>query len=169
MGVLSVIRDLDEVAAEAGSGSVAVISCNNCVRGCGSGGDLRLPAICEELEKRGVRVEERILTTNLCARAWMEHYPLAPAVKTAVVFACSGAQEGLKSLLDDVRIVPGVETLGLMVAAKARGRLKLVATFPGYEHLLGREYKAGDTTVSYDDELLSMAPCQELECQEADR
>jgi hypothetical protein len=157
MGVLSVLRNIDKIADDAGrDAAVAVVSCNNCIRACGAGGEMHLDRICDELAARGVRVEERILVTNPCSRGYLENYNLGSAVKAMVVLACPGTQAGVKSLHPDVEVVAGVDSLGLMISSKATGRLKLVATFPGYEEQLGAEFKMGDTSVVFDDRVLAM-------------
>ena len=157
MGVLSVLRDLDDIAREAGSGTpVVAMSCNNCVRGCGCGGEMHLDRICDELEARGVRIEERLLVTNPCSRGYLESYRWPAAARKAIVFACPGTQAGLKDLHPELDIVAGVDSLGLMVTWKAKGRIKLVAPFPGYEDQVGAEFEMGNTSVRFDDQQLAL-------------
>ena len=157
MGVLSVLRSLDDIATDVGRDTaVAVVSCNNCIRACGAGGEVHLDRLCDELASRGLRVEERILVTNPCSRGYLENYNLGSSVTATVVLACPGTQAGIKSLHPELDVVAGVDSLGLMISSKATGRLKLVATFPGYEELLGAEFKMGDTSVRFDDRLLAM-------------
>lgn len=155
MGVLSVIRTFDEIVSDVGANrKVTVISCNNCVRGCGCGGENHLPEICRSLEARGVSIVESILIANPCSRGYLENHTFLDPLSTIVFFACPGAQVGLKALHPTVRIVPGINSLGLGISSKKLGRLKLVATFPGYESLMGKEFKLGNTSISYDDQLL---------------
>ena len=157
MGVLSVIRDIDDVARQVGKTDPAVvISCNNCVRACGTGGEMHLDRICGELAQRGVRVEETLLITNPCSRGYLESYDLSNAVRKAVVLACAGTQAGLEALHPDIEVIAGVDTVGLMISSKATGRLKVIATFPGHEEQMGKEFQLGDTSVRFDDEVLTM-------------
>ena len=163
MGVLSVLRDTKDIASETGTtDSVALISCNNCIRGCGAGGEMHMPRISKELKSLGVRVEEEILITNPCSRGYLENRDLSSAVDATVIFACPGTQAAFSTLHPDVRVVAGVESLGLMINSKAKGRIKLVMPFPGHEDLKGVEFKAGDTSVQFDDELLGLNEGKEV-------
>ena len=163
MGVLSVLRDSEDIAADTGTtDSVALISCNNCIRGCGAGGEMHLPRIAKELEALGVRIEDVILITNPCSRGYLENRDLSSAVDSTVIFACPGTQAAFSTLHPNVRVVAGVESLGLMINSKAKGRIKLVMPFHGYEDLAGAEFKAGDTSVRFDDQLLSLNQAKEV-------
>lgn len=162
MGVCTRLRDLDDVAAETGSTEPAtVLYCNNCVRACGSGGEGRMKEISRALRERGVRIEEELLVTNPCCRGFLEEYRPAGAVKVVVAVACDPVLWALQSLHPQLRIVVALETIGLFINSKAKGRLKLAMTFPGYEELQGKEFKLGDSTTMYDDELLQ-APSMEV-------
>jgi|APSaa5957512622_1039677.scaffolds.fasta_scaffold96179_2 hypothetical protein len=157
MGVLSRLRDFDEVAAEIGrEDAVAVLSCNNCVRACGTGGEMHLTRICNELAARGVRVDEQILIPNPCSRGYLENYPLGDSIKAAVLMTCVGTEAGFRTVHPTVRTVTGVESLGLFINSKAKGRLKLIAPFPGFENLKNKEFKLGDTKTMYEDEQLPL-------------
>jgi len=162
MGVLSRQRNIKDVASEVGGDDrVAVLSCNNCVRACGCGGEVHLDRICGELGESGVRVEETILIPNPCARGYLENYPLGDAVSAAVILACPGCAAGFKTLHPDIRVVAGIESLGLFVNSKSKGRLKLAAVFPGYESLKDKEFKLGDTSVMFDDEQMKIQHTEE--------
>ena len=153
MGVCTRLRDLDRVAKELGSSElVAVIYCNNCVRACGSGGEAHMTRISQELRQRGVRIEDEILVTNPCCRGFLEDHAQASAVKAVLIVACSPVAYAFQTLHPATRTVVALETIGLFINSKAKGRVKLAMAFPGYEELQGKEFKLGDASTMYDDE-----------------
>lgn len=144
MGVLTRPRPMDDIVAELDrSEPVAVISCNNCVRISGAGGEGVFEPFCKELRARGFRVEQEILVTNPCSRGYLEDLRLAPAVKTVLLMACRGAQSGFISLHPDMHMVPTTDSLGLYVVSMADGVVKLMAPFPEFAHLKNVEYAPG--------------------------
>jgi hypothetical protein len=163
MGVCTRLRKLDDVATELGTGQpVAVLYCNNCVRACGSGGEAHMDRISQDLRQRGVRIEDELVVTNPCCRGFLEDYDPGGAVQVALLVACTPAAFAFQTLYPDIRTVVALETIGLFMNSKAKGRLKLATTFPGYEHLKGREFKLGDTTTMYEDEQLVAAEATEV-------
>ena len=145
MGVITRLRPMDDIVEDLDPReAIAVISCNNCVKVCGSGGEGAWEPFCEELAKRGFRIEDRFLITNPCSRAYLENLSLSPTVKACVMMACDGAMKGFQTAYPDVKLVPASDTLGLFVVSKADGVVKLVIPFSGYEDLAGREFKFGD-------------------------
>ncbi len=148
MGSVTRKRSIDDIVKELDSSApVAVISCNNCVRASGSGGEGVWEAVCEELKQRGYTVEDEVLITNPCSRGYLENLELSSSVKGVLMIACTGAQYGLQDLRPDLQVVAGTETIGLFVTSKADGVVKVAMTFPGYEDLLGAELKMGDSTI----------------------
>ncbi len=146
MGALTRKRPMDDIVKELDLNErIAVISCNNCVKISGAGGEGVWEGFCDDLEKRGFRVEDRILITNPCSRGYLENLTLSPVVKTVVMLACEGAQNGFKTIFPDIRLIAANETLGLFVVSKADKVVKLAMTFPGYENLKDREFKLKDT------------------------
>jgi len=157
MGVISRLRPMDDVVEELDSAEpLAVISCNNCVKAAGAGGEGVWEGVCDELEERGYRIEQRVLITNPCSRGYFEDLKLSPAVKAVVLLACSGAQNGFATLWPDIRLVSATETLGLFMASKADGVVKLMMPFPGYEDLKGTEFKLGDSRTQLEGEKLAV-------------
>ncbi|MGD9159169.1 MAG: hypothetical protein PVG39_12230 [Desulfobacteraceae bacterium] len=157
MGALTRKRPIDDIVKELDINErIAVISCNNCVKVSGAGGEGMWEGFCDELEKRGFRIEDRILITNPCSRGYLENISLSPVVKTVVLLACEGAQNGFMSIFPDIRLVAANETLGLFVASKADGVVKLAMTFPGYEDLAGREFKLKDTQTMLEGEKIRL-------------
>jgi len=155
MAVITRLRPIEEVVDELDPKEpLAVISCNNCVKVVGAGGEGVWEPFCEELRKRGFRIEDRVLITNPCSRGYLEDLSLSPAVKTVVMLACSGAQKGFETVFPGIKLVSGVETLGLFIASKADGVVKLMMPFPGYEDLKGKEYKLGDSATEMGEEKL---------------
>ena len=158
MGVITRLCPIDEVAEQLDPAEpLAVISCNNCVKVAGAGGEGVWEDFCDELRARGFRIEDRVLITNPCSRGYLEDLTLSPAVKTVVLLACYGAQNGFQTVFPDLKLVPATETLGLFIASKADGVVKLMMPFPGYEHLKGTEFKFGDTHTVVEGEKLVVA------------
>jgi len=146
MGALTRLRPIEDIIKELDPKEpLAVISCNNCVKVAGAGGEGVWEPFCEELKKRGFRIEDRVLITNPCSRGYFEDLTLSPAVKTVVLLACTGAWAGFRTLFPDIKLVPAIETLGLFIVSKADNVVKLMIPFPGYEDLKGQEFKLGDT------------------------
>lgn len=163
MGVCTRLRDLDQVATELGSSElVTVVYCNNCVRACGSGGEAQMDRISRHLRARGVRIEDEILITNPCCRGFLEDYDPGDAVKTVLLVACTPTAFAFQTLHPEIRTVVALDTIGLFINSKAKGRLKLAATFPGFEELQGKEFKLGDSTTIYDDEQLLLVGTTEV-------
>lgn len=144
MGVMTRPRPMDDVVADLDrSQPITVISCNNCTRVSGAGGEAVLGPFSRELRSRGFRVEQEVLITNPCSRGYFEDLELAPATQAVVLMACRGAQSGFISLHPDLRMVPATETMGLFVVSKADGVVKLMAPFPDFAHLKGAEFTIG--------------------------
>lgn len=158
MGVITRLLPTDDVAAQLDPAEpLAVISCNNCVKVAGAGGEGVWEDVCKDLAERGFRIEQRVLITNPCSRGYFEDLRLSPAVKAVVLLACAGAQNGFKTLWPDIRLVSATETLGLFMASKADGIVKLLMPFPGYVDLKGAEFKLGDSRTRLEGEKLVVA------------
>jgi len=146
MGALTRLRPTDDIVEELDPKEpIAVISCNNCVKVSGAGGEGVWEGFCDELRKRGFRIEDRVLITNPCSRGYLEDLALSPTVKTVVMMACKGALTGFATLFPDIKLVSATDTLGIFVVSKADGAVKLGIAAPGYEDLQGKEFKLGDT------------------------
>jgi hypothetical protein len=157
MGVITRLLPTKDIAAQLEpSEPLAVISCNNCVKVAGAGGEGVWDEVCKDLEEQGFRIEQRVLITNPCSRGYFEDLRLSPAVKAVVLLACSGAQNGFATLWPDIKLVPATETLGLFMASKADGIVKLMMPFPGYEDLKGAEFKLGDSRTRLEGEKLAV-------------
>jgi len=155
MGVITRLRPMDDIVAELDpTEPLAVISCNNCVKVSGAGGEGVWEGFCDELKKQRFRIEDRVLLMNPCSRGYLEDLTLSPAVKTVVMLACKGALSGFATLYPNKKLVSATETLGLFVVSKADGVVKLMIPFPGYEDLKGQEFKLGDTHTQLEGEKL---------------
>ena len=158
MGAITRPRPMDDIVDDLDPREpIAVISCNNCVKVCGSGGEGVWEPFCEELRQRGFRIEDRVLITNPCSRKYLEDLTLSPGVKACVMISCDGAMKGFQTVFPHVRLVPAVDTLGMFIVSKADKVVKLVIPFPGYEDLEGREFKLGDSGTMLEDEKLTVA------------
>ncbi len=157
MGVITRLLPTEDVVSQLDpSEPLAVISCNNCVKAAGAGGEGVWEGVCKDLEERGFRIEQRVLITNPCSRGYFEDLKLSPAVKAVVLLACNGAQNGFATLWPDIKLVSATETLGLFMASKADGVVKLMMPFPGYEDLKGTEFKFGDSRTKLEGERLAV-------------
>jgi hypothetical protein len=150
MGVLTRSRPIDDIVADLDPAKpIAVISCNNCVRASGSGGEGIWEKFCDELTRRGFTIEQRALITNPCSRGYFEDFEIASSVKTVVLMACIGGSSALQSAHPGVEVVETTETLGLFISSKADKALKLALPFPGYEKLAGKDFQLGNSQVIY--------------------
>jgi len=55
-----------------------------------------------------------------------------------------------------IKLISATETLGLFMASKADGIVKLMMPFPGYEDLKGVEFKLGDSRTKLEGEKLAV-------------
>jgi hypothetical protein len=146
MGALTRLRPVDDVVADLDpSEPIAFISCNNCVRVSGAGGEGVWEDYCAELKNRGIRIEQEILITNPCSRGYFENLQIAPAVKAVVLMACRGAQSGFHSLFPKRKMISATETMGLFIASARENAVKLAMAFPDFEEWLGRDFELGNT------------------------
>ncbi len=146
MGALTRLRPVDDVVAELDSSEpIAFISCNNCVRVSGAGGEGVWENYCAKMKKLGIRIEQEILITNPCSRGYFENLDIAPAVKTVVLMACRGAQSGFHSLFPNRKMISATETMGLFIASSREKAVKLAMAFHGFEKWVGRDFELGNT------------------------
>ena len=157
MGALTRLRPMKDIMADLGKGeSIAVISCNNCVRISGAGGEGVWEKVCEDLKQQGFNIEQEVLITNPCSRGYFENLKLVPGIKSVLLLACHGAQAGFKTIFPQVRLVSGTETMGLYVYSKKAGVVKLMMPTPGFEDLRGTEFTFGNTNAPLDDIVMDM-------------
>ena len=158
MGAITRLRPMDDIVKDLDPKEpIAVISCNNCVRVCGSGGEGVWEPFCDELRERGFRIEDRILITNPCSRGYLENLSLSPAVKACVMMACHGAENGFRTLYPKIKLVSATDTLGLFIVSKADDVVKLAIALPGYEDMVGQEFKLADSRTMLEGEKLPIS------------
>lgn len=137
-------RQYDAIRDEIDKKSViSIISCNNCVRVCGTGGRDKLRDLALRLRKDGYRVKDGFLITKACPQPYMGAVSLDPMVDTVVVLACYAGWSNAKRRFPGRKIVSTTEDVGLLITDSDKGVVKLVKTFGKYGDLLGTEFEIG--------------------------
>ena len=158
MGAITRLRPMDDIVQDLDPKEpIAVISCNNCVKVCGSGGEGVWEPFCDDLRERGFRIEDRVLITNPCSRGYLENLSLSPVVKACVMMACDGAENGFRTLYPKIKLVSATDTLGLFIVSKADDVVKLAIALPGYEDMVGQEFKLADSRTVLEGEKLPIS------------
>ena len=134
-----------------------------------NGADVLLVALAERMDR--ARIEQLLQLSPVpvlfnrggvgSGSIWQRR--LMSKLQTLADRALPSAQLSVQRNHPELRVVAGVETLGLFVNSKAQGRLKLIAPFPDYRDLQHKEFKLGDTAVMYDDEQLVVAAPPEVQ------
>lgn len=108
------------------SDKIGVISCNACVRACGTGGENILKRFSSKLKKDGYNVVDVDLIGIPCDRSQLQKNQLHG--DTQIVLACDAGVYNLKKLFPKNKIIGALETVGLG-AKDSRGKPILVKKF----------------------------------------
>ncbi len=90
---------------------IGVISCNSCVRICGTGGEKQMNALAFKLKKDGFNVVDIDLIGAPCNYELLNKSQLHGNVQ--VVLSCDAGCYNLKKLFPKHKIIPALKTLGL--------------------------------------------------------
>jgi hypothetical protein len=142
--IFTISRPYHEITEELGKHSViSLISCNNCVRACGTGGQLKMQELAQKLKGDGYNVRDGFLLTKACPQPYMGIVRLAKAVDTLVVLACYAGCSNAKRRFPDLKVVQTTEDVGLPITDSDSRTLELVMAFAGHEKLLGKRFEIG--------------------------
>ncbi len=119
---------------------IGVITCNTCVRFCGSGGVEKMEELTSKLRRDGFTVTDQVVLTAVCLNDHVMNTRLSGGLTAAVVLACDAGWSSVKQRLTDKNVVKGTETLGLVVADRNKGVEKLMLAYDAHKNKLGNEY-----------------------------
>lgn len=119
---------------------IGIISCNTCVRFCGTGGLEKIEALASQLRKDGFIVEEELLVTAACIRDYIERANLSKGLTKIIALTCEAGWTSIKQALPDMEVIRANETLGIMVVSPGNGVLKLMKTYKKYKNRAGEEF-----------------------------
>jgi len=122
---------------------IALISCNNCVRVCGTGGAARMQQLAQKLRGDGYQVREGFLLTKGCPQPYMGTVRLDPAVDTLVVLPCYAGYSNAKRRFPDRKVVQTTEDCGLLITDSDRGAVQVAVAFEGHEDAVGKQFEIG--------------------------
>jgi hypothetical protein len=141
MGALTQPLDIKEIEAQlTKSDRIAVISCNTCVRFCGTGGINRLDQVAERLREDGFSVSDTVLLTAACVRDYTERSRLSSGITKVVALTCDGGWTSLQQALPNVEVIKANETLGIMIVSPSKGVVKLAKSYEKHRPRLGEEF-----------------------------
>lgn len=142
MGAVTQARDIKEIEAKlTKADQIAIISCNTCVRFCGTGGVDKLDELAHRLRMDGFSVSDQILVTAACVRDYTERSRLSSGITKVIALTCDGGWTSIKQALPNVEVIKGNETLGIMIVSPSKGVVKLMKTFEAYNNRVGDEFR----------------------------
>jgi ferredoxin len=95
------------------SDKIGIISCNTCVRICGTGGEKALNRLALKLKKDGFKVVDKDLIGSPCDRNQLQKNQLHGNVQ--IVLACDAGVYNLRKIFPKHKIIPGLKTIGIGV------------------------------------------------------
>lgn len=120
---------------------IAMICCNSCVRFCGSGGLQYMNDLASKLRADGYTVTDIIPTTALCVHDYVRNARVSDGITAVVVSACVAGWTSASRRWKDIKVIPTVETLGLVIGDRRVGIFKLMMPFEAYKDLAGCEWQ----------------------------
>ncbi len=119
---------------------IAIISCNTCVRFCGTGGLEKMEELAAQLRKDGFTVVDELLVTAACIRDYIERARISKNINKVIALTCDAGWTSIKQALPNVDVIRANETLGIMIVSPSKGVLKLMKTFEKYKDRKGEEF-----------------------------
>jgi len=120
---------------------IALISCNSCVRFCGSGGVKYMNDLASRLRSDGYTVTDVIPTVALCVHDYVRNARVSDGVTAVVVSACIAGWTSASRRWKDTKVIPTVETFGIVIGDRRVGNVKLMMAFDKYKDLVGQEWQ----------------------------
>jgi len=141
MGAVTQRLPLEEIEAKlAKTDRIAIISCNTCVRFCGTGGLEKMEELASQLRKDGFTVVDELLVTAACIRDYTERARLSKSINKVIALTCDAGWTSIKQALPGVEVIKANETLGIMIVSPSKGVLKLMKAFEKYKKREGDEF-----------------------------
>jgi len=142
MGAVTQARSLDELKSELSKADrIALISCNTCVRFCGTGGVERMEELAFQLRKEGYSVTDQVLVTAACICDYTQRARLSPGITKVIALACDCGWTSIRRALPNVDVIKANRTLGIMIVSPSKGVIKLMKTYEAYKDRLGDEFE----------------------------
>jgi len=123
--------------------TISIISCNNCVRVAGTGGEEKMKELAFKLRKDGYQVKEGFLITKACPQPYMGAVQLNPMVDTVIVLACYAGLSNAKRRFPGLKVIRTTEDIGLLITDTDKGVVKLAKAFGKFQDRLGDEFEIG--------------------------
>ncbi|NLX47904.1 MAG: hypothetical protein GXY70_07040 [Euryarchaeota archaeon] len=120
---------------------IALISCNSCVRFCNSGGVKHMNDLASKLRADGYTVTDVIPTVGLCVHDYVRNARVSEGITAVIVSACIAGWTSASRRWRDIKVIPTVETFGIVIADKRVGNMKLMMAFDKYKDLVGQEWQ----------------------------
>lgn len=120
---------------------IALITCNSCVRFCGTGGVGKMEELASKLRRDGYVVSDEVTLVGVCLQDHVRNARLSKGVTAAVVLACEAGWTSVKQRLRDENVIRGTRTMGLVVVDREKGVEKLMMPYQDFKDQLGDEFK----------------------------
>jgi len=123
--------------------TIALVSCNNCVRVAGTGGEEKMKELALRLRENGYNVRDGFLLTKACPQPYMGTVQLSPLVDTVIVLACTAGWSTANRVFPNRKVIRSLKDVGLLITDTDKGVVKIARAFGGYEDLKGKEFEIG--------------------------
>lgn len=123
--------------------TISIISCNNCVRVAGTGGEKKMKELAFKLKEDGYNVKDGFLITKACPQPYMGSVRLGPLVDTLIVLACNAGWSTANRVFPGKKIVRTLEDVGIIITDTDKGVVKVAKTFDKFKDQLGKEFEIG--------------------------
>lgn len=120
---------------------IAVITCNSCVRFCGTGGVDKMEMLASKLRKDGYVVSDEITVVAACLHDHVRNARLSGGVTAAIVLACEAGWASVKLRLKDKKVIKATKTMGLVIVDREKGVEKLMMPYEDFKDQAGKEFK----------------------------
>lgn len=141
MVVLSEPLPYDKIVKELNKNDkIALISCNTCVRFCGSGGVKYMNDLASKLRKDGYTVTDVIPTTALCINDYVQNARVSDGVTVVLVSACDAGWTSASQRWKGIKVIPTVDTFGIVVGDRRAGVIKLMIPYEKHRDMIGQEW-----------------------------
>ena len=123
--------------------TISIVSCNNCVRVSGTGGEVKMKELALRLREDGYNVRDGFLITKACPQPYMGAVKPSPLTDTLIVLACYAGLSNAKRMFPNHKVVGTTEDVGLLITDTDKGVVKLAKVFEKFSDLKGREFEIG--------------------------